>query len=102
MRHILFTFLLTTFSTHAVEISSPTAMSIDSHAKENEMLLAQQQWEQGPPRPSCDWIPRDVIKLDAFNCGRTDTGQPIRALYQCGKAADCSDKCFFIKCFSGP
>ena len=102
MGYALFTILMFTLPTHALEMTAPMSISSDTDSNDNESLLAQQQWEQGSSRPSCDWMPRDVIKLDAFNCGRTDSGQPIRALYQCGKAADCSDKCFFIKCFSGP
>jgi hypothetical protein len=54
-----------------------------------------------PPGPRCEYIPHEIYKPAADQCGFNDASAPVLALYECGLVSNgkaCVESCTFLRC----
>jgi hypothetical protein len=57
--------------------------------------------EPAPPGPRCEYIPHEIYKPAADQCGFNDASAPVLGLYECGLVSNgkaCVETCTFLRC----
>jgi len=100
----------------AIASANPATQNVSSQPGLSQSaastLIAVDQDSQGPTKAGaelrsggdggrCNWIPREIMKPAAGQCGFMDNGYPSPGIFQCGNKVvkdKCVQVCDFVRC----